>query len=143
MKTQFNVVEYEIGVLLREYGFDYEVLYTYMDDHKSIKQEHKWDVYPNKIPAPFFDTVNQWLFDQYGIEIFVVPIGNITTPRFGYTFLLYSDEHESTPLNSEIGFKTYADAKYAGILFALKHYMKGNTDVAEFDKLYLGNTDEA
>lgn len=141
VKTRINLVERHIGELLREYGFDYEVLYTYLDNKQNIvKVEDHWDVYPEKIPAPFFDTVIQWLADVHDIEIFVVPIGNITTPRFGYTFLVYTIEHDSTPLNSEVGFKTYADAQYGGILYALNYYLKGIEDVTKFDQQYLDKT---
>lgn len=132
MKTNVNILSKELcEVLYNEYNFDYEVLYTFIGD-VLIKQPD-WDLYRNYMPAPFLETVIQWLNECQKIELYVIPITNTDNKRLGYTFIYYNNEN-NTSSNSEISYNSYTNALYYGIMFMLKYYLKGKTDVAEFDK---------
>ena len=117
MKTNLNIVPLEIVKEILELGFDYEVLYKYVDD-TIIEKLNDWTVITDN-PAPMASTVLQWFREQKDITIFPIRVGNVTMPNMGFSFIVYLPDDPEPKYNAE-PFETEEEAIIRGIKFTLE-----------------------
>lgn len=114
MKTNLNLVSEEVSKRIVNKGFDYEVLYKFVDG-QPIKMDD-WQVVDH--PCPSYNTVRQWLSEQFDYEVFVTRIGIQTLPDAGYGMVIYIPDDNSFKTDLCI-YKNYEECLEHGVIHAL------------------------
>lgn len=121
MKTNLNILDKNLSAIVKDLGFDYEVLYYY-DNGELVKMDD-WSIVENYLPAPMFMNVAQWLREEKDITIFPIRIGNVTIPNLGYAFITYFPE-DAEPKFVPEPHETEEEAMIEGLKYVIKNHFK-------------------
>jgi hypothetical protein len=122
-----DYVSFEIAKLLKEKGFDDDVLAVYIYDNLFVKGENKIVNTANVpiIPAPTLQMAMKWLREVHNIfiAIDVVPHVTVTMEQKYYFFKLYKDRRPcKSPLNDSVRlYYSYEEACEAAMKYCLEH----------------------
>lgn len=123
-------VPYDLALQLKLAGFDIDCIYHYKvagnnpNNHSTIPtfemNEHfgrNHNSYPNRVSAPLYEQVSEWLRDKHNIH--VVPYPKVMWPDYAVGVEYYVDIYFNNEIIEDDGVRDYFEALQFGIKMAL------------------------